>query len=232
MTQNVFWTLMALLDWKKLGNDNAVVRPLVKALAKLTVTEIFAFDDILAEKLHDLDTEAHARHMGEDSYKGPDEFFSVDYFLYTRCAVVANGQRTFEEILKDPKEFPEDRDFEAILYVASTAYEKKTGKEYRHTPPVSYETFCNKKGWARGKKIRAHGTRLRPPKEPQLLLPLWMYSHGLSPRSPKWKTDDLAAYRLKWTIWFEGLSTGERKDYIETFFEPKAWRGFYKSLRK
>ena len=147
MTEQKFWELMSLVDWKKLGNDDAVVRPLVKALAKLPENEIFAFDDLLAEKLHALDTEAHARHMGENSYKGPDEFFSVDEFLYTRCAVVANGQECFEQILADANEFPEDAEFEAILYVASTAYEKKTSKEYPHSPATNFETFSNKKGW-------------------------------------------------------------------------------------
>src|SRR5437762_1267274 len=125
MTEQQFWELMSLVDWKKLGNDDAVLRPLVKALVKLPENEIFAFDDLLAEKLHALDTEAHARHMGEQSYKGPGEFFSVDEFLYTRCAVVANGKECFEEIRADPNQFPEDAEFEAILYVASTAYGKK-----------------------------------------------------------------------------------------------------------
>lgn len=152
MTEQQFWDLMKLVDWKKLGNDDAVVRPLVKALTKLPESEIFAFDDLLADKLFALDTEAHARHMGEQSYKGDGEHFSVDEFLYTRCAVVANGKECFEEILADPKQFPEDAEFEAILSVASTAYEKKTGKEYPHSPATSYETFSNKKGWSAPRK--------------------------------------------------------------------------------
>src|SRR6185436_20197937 len=147
MTEQQFWKLIGLLDWKKQGNDNAVVRPLVKALAELSEKEIFAFDDWLAEKLHALDTEAHARNVGEYSYEGPDEFFSVDSFLYSRCVVVVNGKQFFGQVLAKPKWFPKDMEFESILYVASTAYEKKTGKEYPHSPATSYETFSNKKGW-------------------------------------------------------------------------------------
>jgi hypothetical protein len=150
MTEDRFWELLGLLNWKKLGDDDAVVRPLVKALAKLPVEDIFAFNNHLAAKLHALDTEAHARHMGEYSYKGPDEHFSVDEFLYTRCAVVANGKDTFEEVLRDPNEFPEDAEFEAILAVAQTAYEQKTGEEYPHVPAPDYETFSNKSGWPSG----------------------------------------------------------------------------------
>ena len=70
MTEQQFWELISLLDWKKLGNDDAVVRPLVKALAKLPEKEIFAFDDILAKKLHALDTEAHARRHGRVFLQG------------------------------------------------------------------------------------------------------------------------------------------------------------------
>jgi hypothetical protein len=147
VTDDRFWELLGLLNWKKLGDDDAVVRPLVKALAKLPVEDIFAFDDHLAARLHALDTEAHARHMGDCSYRGPGVFFSVDEFLYTRCAVVANGKQVFGEVLSDPNEFPEDAEFEAILEVARTAYEKKTSGEYPHVPATDYETFSNKAGW-------------------------------------------------------------------------------------
>ena len=154
MSEDRFWELLALLNWKRLGNDDAVVRPLVKALTKLQVEDIFAFDDHLADKLHALDTEAHARHMGEYSYRGPDEHFSVDEFLYTRCAVVANGKQVFEEVLRDPNEFPEDAEFEAILSVAQTAHNQKTGKEYSHVTAPTYETFSNKAGWPPGSNSR------------------------------------------------------------------------------
>jgi Protein of unknown function (DUF4240) len=46
MTEQQFWELMGLLDWKKLGNDDAVVRPLVRALAKLAEEEIFTFSTV------------------------------------------------------------------------------------------------------------------------------------------------------------------------------------------
>ena len=102
MTQKTFWMLIGLLDWKKLGDDDAVVRPLVKALAKLPEKEIFSFEDHLAEKLYALDTEAHARQLGADSYKGPDAFFSEDNFLYARCSVVVNGAEFHEQVLTAP----------------------------------------------------------------------------------------------------------------------------------
>jgi hypothetical protein len=223
MTDQQFWELMCLLDWKKLGNDDAVVRPLVRALAKLAEKEIFSFDDFLAEKLHALDTEAHASHMGEHSYKGPDEFFSVDEFLYTRCAVVANGKEVFDEILADPKQFPQYAEFEAILYVAGTAYDKKTGKEYTHSPAVSFETFSNTKGWSmKGEKAGPAG--------PGPLVPLWLFRQGLSRKSPEWQEGDAAAYIEKWTAWFKGIPGDARDGYTKLFAEPTGWRGFYESV--
>ena len=152
MPEGVFWRIIGLLDWKKTGHDEAVVEPAVKALAQMGVHDIERFEDTLAEKLHALDTEAHARQIGEDAYQGPDEFFSVDSFLYARCVVVVNGKECFEQVLAEPKQFPKDMDFEPILYVASTAYEKKTGEAYGHSPTTSYETFSNKKGWQSPRK--------------------------------------------------------------------------------
>jgi hypothetical protein len=37
-------------------------------------------------------------------------------------------------------------EFEAILSVAPLAYERKTGQEFEHSTPLSYETFSNREG--------------------------------------------------------------------------------------
>jgi hypothetical protein len=37
--------------------------------------------------------------------------------------------------------------FEALLLLAPAAYEAKTGEEYNHSPPISYESFSNEEGW-------------------------------------------------------------------------------------
>lgn len=148
MTEDVFWRIIGLFQWKKLGDDDAVVKPAVTALSQMAVEDIRRFEDLLAEKLFALDTEAHAREMGEDAYRGEDLHFSVDEFLYSRCVVVANGREAFETILTDPRQMPEDCEFEAVLSVAAEAYAKKTGEEeFDYSSPVSYETFSNREGW-------------------------------------------------------------------------------------
>ncbi len=137
MNDSEFWDLIGKFDWKQTGDDEAVCRPVVEAL------------ETLAQKLHALDTEAHAREIGDEAYTGSDEHFSVDWFLYVRCCVVANGKRMFDTVLKDPKRMLKDKEFEALLQVAAEAYQKMTGQDFDFTPSVSYETFSNKAGWQR-----------------------------------------------------------------------------------
>ncbi|WP_394845226.1 DUF4240 domain-containing protein [Pendulispora brunnea] len=149
MSESVFWQIIGLFNWNKTGDDDEIVAPAVGALSRMRVEDIEKFDDILAEKLFALDTEAHARNIGEESYVDEDSDFSVDLFLYARCCAVANGKSFFEEVLAHPEKMPKDMEFESILNLAGDAYVQKTGEEFEHTPSTSYETFSNRTGWAR-----------------------------------------------------------------------------------
>ena len=80
--------------------------------------------------------------------KEEDGYFSADYFLYTRCAVVAEGKTYYEKILKMPSKMPNDIDFEHLLSLANEAYKLKTGKEFNYTPTFNYETHQNQKNSA------------------------------------------------------------------------------------
>ncbi len=151
MSEDVFWRIIGLFNWKKTGVDEAVIEPAVKALAKMTDEDIKRFDDIMSEKLFELDTEAHAREIGEEAYQ-PGKYFSPDWFLYERCCVVANGRELYELVLSDPTEMPKDMEFEALLTVATNAFERKTGEEYNHFFDVSYETYSNQAGWKNTQK--------------------------------------------------------------------------------
>jgi hypothetical protein len=147
MDETTFWDLIGRLDWSAAPDDDKVVAPVVEALAEMQVEAIQGFEDRLAEKLHALDTRAHACEIGEDAFKSEDEHFSLDMFLYSRCCVVANGQDVYAAVLAKPSEFPKDVEFEPLLYVASEAYEKKMGEEWDYSAPVTYETFGNKAAW-------------------------------------------------------------------------------------
>jgi hypothetical protein len=139
-----FWQIIDLLDWTK-DNYTETLAPAVTALAKMPVACIYLFKDKLSEKLYALDTKTHAKFYME---KEEDGYFSADYFLYTRCAVVAEGKKYYEKVLKKPSEFPNDIDFEHLLSLANQAYKLKTGKEFNYTPTFNYETHQNLKSWA------------------------------------------------------------------------------------
>ena len=148
MDEKEFWRIIGLFNWKKTGDDDAVLKPGVKELAKKSAEEIAAFEELLSQKLYRLDTKAHAQNIGEDAYVDEEHPFSVDWFLYARCCVVANGLELYETVLRDPAQFPKDIEFEALLGLARAAYEAKTGQGCEgFDTSVSYETFSNRAGW-------------------------------------------------------------------------------------
>lgn len=141
-----FWEVIAMFDWNKEGNDEAVIEPAVAHLADGPVRHIFEFADILSEKLYLLDGIAYAQHIGADAWS-PDQYFSVDNFLYARACVVANGREAFEKVLENPKLMPKDVTFEALLYLPSEAYERKTDRKWDYTSAYAIETYSNTKDW-------------------------------------------------------------------------------------
>ena len=145
LSENDFWAIIELLDWKKEDNE-LIVRPVIEHLKHLPLNNIFVFEDILSEKLYELDQRKYAEHIGMSAFH-PDQFFSVDNFLYARACVIANGKTFFQQVINNPKTMPKNLNFEPLLYVAMIAYEEKTGKEFSYLPKRITETFSNKQGW-------------------------------------------------------------------------------------
>ncbi len=146
MEEEKHWQIIALLNWKKLGDDDAVLEPAISALAAKPVDEIIAFEDWLARKLHALDGVEYAANIGQFAYR-KGEYFSPDIFLYARCAVVANGPELYHEVLENPSEMIKDGGFEPLLYLSAKAHERKTGEPFDHVSEVSYETYANAEAW-------------------------------------------------------------------------------------
>jgi hypothetical protein len=147
MAEDEFWLLIGLLDWDRTGDDAAVIEPVVQALSLKTKPAIGQFQERLAFLLWQMDTKAHASHIGTESYVEGSFFFSADWFLYVRCAAVANGKAFYDAALADPTNMPKDLEFEALLSVAAAAWERKTGGELDHDTGCSYESFSNLAGW-------------------------------------------------------------------------------------
>ena len=139
LSDKQFWKIISLLDWTKTGENEGIVAPVVTHLSSLSPSFIYQFEDKLSEKLYQLDTRQHAA-----EFPTP---FSVDDFLYSRCAVVANGEIAFQTVLNDPSQMPLHLDFEPLLYLASDAYTLKTGKPFVYAPTFSIETYANKEAW-------------------------------------------------------------------------------------
>ncbi len=146
LSDDLFWSLVSQLDWTK-TDDNEITQSLIKELSQKKVTEIKQFEESLAYKLYQIDTKAHASNIGESSYDPDTDDVSVDFFLYARCAAVANGKEYYDTVLKNPKEMPKNLDFEPILSVSESAYELKMKKEFEYETGVSYETYSNEDGW-------------------------------------------------------------------------------------
>lgn len=149
MDEAGFWSVIALFDWRKTGDDDAVVEPAVAALAARSVADICKFEEIMTEKLFAIDGEAWARRIGECAYDGDESYFSVDEFLYARCAEVASGIAHYSKVLANPKKIQKDTEFESLLYVAQTAHRRKGKEELPITTDRSYETFANGQQWKR-----------------------------------------------------------------------------------
>lgn len=147
MSDERFWQVVDLFNWDAEGNDTAVIEPAVEALSGLTDEDICGFMETLHSKLFFLDAEKFARHIGRESYRGKDEYFSKSWFLNVRCCACANGEDLFEDIVDTPENMPKDLGFRAICRVAPEAYYRKTGQKLTYTPSKSIETFSNKEGW-------------------------------------------------------------------------------------
>lgn len=148
MTEDVFWDIIASFDWEKTGDDDAVLKPAFDSLISMSVNDIQEFADILAEKLYNLDGILYASNIGPDSYRGDNVYFSVDYFLYVRCCVVANGKDYYYHVINNPAAMPKEMDFESLLYFADNVYNAKQNTEGQYLQTkLSFETFSNVNAW-------------------------------------------------------------------------------------
>ncbi|KML27614.1 hypothetical protein ABV89_13705 [Priestia aryabhattai] len=147
MDDQVFWNIISLLDWSKEDADE-IVEAAIKELSTFTAWKIRHFEETLSYKLFLLDTEEHAKEIGEYSFSQQDQHFSPDLFLYARCEVVAHGKEVFEDIVSNPSKMLKDTEFEILLSLSSEAYYVKKGKEFEYESGCSYETFSNKEGWS------------------------------------------------------------------------------------
>ena len=139
-----FELIMDVCDWEKSGDDDMVIAPLVNYLSSYSDEEIFAFDDIMAELLYDLDT--------KKSFKRACKYYdhSDDSFLYSRCAALVNGEECYKKVKAGKNNKIWTMEFEAILSVPMLSWSKKNNKDpedYPHLTAKSIETGSNADEW-------------------------------------------------------------------------------------
>lgn len=143
--QQFFWQTIELCDWSFEGDDDMVLKPVIEYLSKKDDNIIFLFDDIMSELLYNLDT----RKLSEQAEK-VSGYTSDDLFLYSRCVALINGPQYYEKAKKGKQKDMWDMEFEALIYVPSSAWalkHKQSPDEYPHSAPLSFETGSNKEGW-------------------------------------------------------------------------------------
>lgn len=139
-----FWATMELCDWSKEGNDDKVLKPVIKYLSEQEDRIIFEFDDLMTELLYDLDT----RKLAEQCRKA-DPLMSEDTFLYSRCAALINGSDYYEKVKRGKERNVWSTEFEALLYVPLKAWalkHKRSADGYPYISPLDYETGSNEDG--------------------------------------------------------------------------------------
>lgn len=138
---DLFWNTMELCDWKKEGDDDKVLKPVIKYLSSQSDETIFEFDNLMSELLYNLDTKELLKQCEK-----ADPLVSDDTFLYSRCVALINGPAYYEKVKNGKAKDLWNMEFEALLYVPQKAWalkHKSSADEYPHIAPLSFETGSN-----------------------------------------------------------------------------------------
>jgi hypothetical protein len=144
MTADEFWELIDKSTHESRGEKQAQIAFISAFLIRIDPKHIFDFEEILRRKIIECDD---FKIMA--AAKIIDGYVTDDSYLYFRCWLISKGKVAFERALENPDslaewvEQDETYDFEDLLYVATEAYSKKTGKEEDDTFP---RDICIKKG--------------------------------------------------------------------------------------
>ena len=136
MNKDEFWKLIDSSRKKSKGDLDEQVDILRRQLQQLEASEIVQFDKIFRKywaRAYTWDLWGAAYIIGGGC--------SDDGFLDFRAWLISKGEKVYESALKDPesllkvvKEEDDDCQFEGLQYVASEAWEAKTGKGMNDFP--------------------------------------------------------------------------------------------------
>jgi len=131
MNKNEFWRLIDSAHDDSAGDQDLQEAMLVSRLEKYTPEEIAEFEYLMREYL--IEADDFKVMAAQKIIAG---WVSDDSYLYFRCWLIGQGENTFTEALRNPdvladivEDDVEYLDFELLLYVATQAYEQRTGKQ-------------------------------------------------------------------------------------------------------
>ncbi|GAB2966522.1 hypothetical protein GCM10027048_41270 [Hymenobacter coalescens] len=125
-----FWHLIEQANAAAPADHDARVQYLVEALAARPLADITGFELTLRQLITQADDYGI---MG--AQKIIDGYVTDDSYLYFRCWLIGQGEAVFTAALQHPDSLatvapgPYDCDFEALLYVATQAYARQTGRK-------------------------------------------------------------------------------------------------------
>jgi hypothetical protein len=130
MDKQEFWKIINF-SFDKAQKDNELQEKIIlEKLSNYTADEIIEFEIIFRQLVIEADdfkvVAANKIIVGS---------VTDDIYLYFRCWLIAQGEKTFTETLKNPDYLAElvDKktlpDFEGLMYVATSAFIQKTGKK-------------------------------------------------------------------------------------------------------
>lgn len=131
-----FWSLMNNAILSANGDNSLKEKYLEKELENYSLDEIKNFEIAFRKCVIDADDFKIIA-----AQKIITDYVSDDTNLYFRCWLIGQGKTVYDETLKNPDYLAtltnkgDECDWEELMYVATNAYSKKTGKEEDETFP-------------------------------------------------------------------------------------------------
>jgi hypothetical protein len=129
MDKQEFWKIIDYAFINSNGNFEVQATLIVRKLTEYTLDQIIDFEKIF--RIQVIEADDYKVMAAQKIIEG---WVTDDPYLYFRCWLIGQGEKTFKETLKSPEYLADivspgmNTQFEDLLYVATKAYFQKTGK--------------------------------------------------------------------------------------------------------
>ena len=148
MDKQEFWKIINYSFDKSNHDKSLQEKIIIEKLNTYTADQIVEFELIFRQLI--IDADDFKVIAAEKIIEG---WVSDDSYLYFRCWLIGQGEKTFTETLKNPDFLADivnkqtETNFEELMYVTTTAFEQKAGKKEDDDKDDSFpRNFAFKKG--------------------------------------------------------------------------------------